>query len=73
MPEGEVIVLVNMSDKQVRNVHTYLWTLCTTPFIKKDMAGQQRGVFIASARLNRSSFRAWGWEEVALLGEAWGV
>lgn len=46
MPEGEVLVLVNASDKQVRNVHTYLWTSCTTRFIKKCMAGQQRGVSI---------------------------
>ena len=47
MPEGEVLVLVNVSDKQVKNVHTYLWTPCTTQdFIKKGMAVQQRGVSI---------------------------
>jgi len=44
--EEEVLVLVNMSDKQVRNVHSYLWTPCSTPFIKKGMAWQQRGVSI---------------------------
>lgn len=45
MPEGEVLVLVNATDKQVRNAHTCLWTQCAYEVLhKKGMAGQQRGM-----------------------------
>lgn len=73
MPEGEVLVLINIGDKQVRNVHTYLWTPCTTYFIKKALEGSTEECLFTSAWLNRSSFHAWGWEEVAGLREVWGV
>lgn len=45
MPEGEVLILVNATDKQVRNAHTCLWTQCAYEVLhKKGMAGQQRGM-----------------------------
>lgn len=70
MPEGEVLLLVTASDRQVRNVHIYPWTLCTTSSIKKGIAGQQRGVSIYLSLAEQVKFPYLGMGRGGLAGRS---
>lgn len=70
MPEGEVLLLVNVSDRQVRNVHIYASTLCTTSSFKKGVAEQQRGVSIYLSLAEQVKFPYLGMGRGGLAGRS---